>query len=582
MHCKRRGSQVALLTLGLLGARFPHAQADPEAVLARMPVKEVTVFKDGHAFVLHEGVLPANAQGDIVMDCLPRPIIGTFWPYSADERARLSATVSGREIVTLNRTALSIRELIEANMGARVEIKEEIEPQPYEATLDRLLERSSRELRETDVPDSDPSLARKSDILLVRVAGGFRTVQIGHIQRITFLEKPSDQVPLEEFRNTMTLKLQWAGRPAARARVGMVYLQRGIRWIPNYRIDIDGRGKARLKLQATLVNELTDLEDADVHLVIGVPSFAFKDTVDPISLQQTVAQLSNVFRESAQTALAFSNTIMTQVADPRFGETRGRQEAIDLGPDVADPGSHEDLYVFTLRKVTLRKGQRMVMPVTEFALGYRDVFVLDLPFGPPPEVRQQFNSQQQRQLAEMLHAPRFKHVIRLANDSKHPITTAPAVILREGVLIAQGMTRYTASGAAGDVELTAAVDIAVRQDDEETERTPRAMNWNGSDYARSDLLGRVRITNHKKQAVALEITRSVLGHMGEVSHDGRVAHLGRHEGGLAAGLPFWWSWHNWPHWWYHLNAIGRATWQVELDAGKDAELSYRWHYFWRM
>ena len=31
--------------------------------LAKLPVKEITVFKDGHAFLLHEGVLPTDETG---------------------------------------------------------------------------------------------------------------------------------------------------------------------------------------------------------------------------------------------------------------------------------------------------------------------------------------------------------------------------------------------------------------------------------------------------------------------------------------------------------------------------------------
>ena len=39
----------------------------------------------------------------------------------------------------------------------------------------------------------------------------------------------------------------------------MMYVQKGLRWIPGYRSTLDGKGKAAIKLQATLVNELTDL-----------------------------------------------------------------------------------------------------------------------------------------------------------------------------------------------------------------------------------------------------------------------------------------------------------------------------------
>src|SRR5207247_6208597 len=98
------------------------------------------------------------------------------------------------------------------------------------------------------------------------------------------------------------------------ARVGMMYVQKGIRWIPGYKVELDGKGHATLRLQATLVNELMDLEDVTAHLVIGVPSFAFKETPDPIALQRSFAQLSRYFQQESQTAYAFGNAILSQNA----------------------------------------------------------------------------------------------------------------------------------------------------------------------------------------------------------------------------------------------------------------------------
>jgi len=383
----------------------------------------------------------------------------------------------------------------------------------------------------------------------------------------------------------MTLRLDWGKRePQASANVGMVYVQRGIRWIPNYRVDINGKGNAVVKLQATIINELADVENVTANLVIGVPTFAFKDTPDPISLQQTVAQLSSHFRNDTQSAYAFSNMIMTQsVAPVRHIDVPPPAETIDLGPDIAGSGKNEDLYVFTLENVTLKKGQRMVVPVAEYELAYRDVFVLDLPFAPPREVRQHFNSEQQARLAQLYHAPKVMHKIRLVNDAKLPLTTAPALILREGRIVAQGMMTYTAPGASSDLELTNAVDISVEKLDKETERVPNAVKFDGYAYGRANLSGTIRLTSHRAETVSLEVRRSVLGHIDEASSDGVIEHLGRNEGEwvTAGELPFWWHWYNWPYWWYHFNAAGRITWQYELRPGQTVELKYDWHYFWR-
>src|SRR5262245_10032917 len=93
--------------------------AEPLKVVGSIPIREVTVFKDGHAFVVQEGTMPVNAAGDVVIDELPQPVLGTFWPYSAG-KAKLAATTAGRRRVIVDRTALDLRGLLEANPGAEV------------------------------------------------------------------------------------------------------------------------------------------------------------------------------------------------------------------------------------------------------------------------------------------------------------------------------------------------------------------------------------------------------------------------------------------------------------------------------
>ena len=555
-----------------------------EAAFANMPVKEITIFKDGHAFVLHEGKMPTGTDGNVTIDYLPRPIIGTFWAYSASANAKLTGVVSEKRIVPVKRTALTIPELIEGNIGAKVRITE-AGLAPYETTIVGIPTRSTEELSIAGPPGSPEKLPQRGDIVLLKFEGGVKAVPISRIQEVTFLDEPRLQLAGEQFRDTMTLKLNWGRRkPEQDVEVGMVYVQRGVRWIPSYRIDIDGRGNAAVKLQATIINELADVEDVKAHLVIGVPKFAFEDTIDPISLQQTVAQLSRHFRPDSQAAYAFSNMIMTQAEMPvRRADVPDSSGTLDLGPEVAGSGKNEDLYIFTLEHVTLKKGQRMVVPVAEYELKYQDVFVLDLPFGPPPEVRHNLNSQQQAQLAQLYHSPKVMHKIRLANNADCPLTTAPAMILRQGRIIAQGMTTYTAIGASSDLELTAAVDIAVEKLDKETERIPDAVKWDGYSYARSNLIGTITLTNRRSDTVSLEIRRSILGQIDSASYEGSIEHLGRHEGGWMepASRPFWWGWYNWPYWWYHFNAVGRVSWECELEPGKSIELEYQWHYFWR-
>ena len=76
------------------------------ALLEQIPIKEVTVFKDGHAFVLHEGTLPVDHQGRVHLDHLPTPVLGTFWPYARGKNVQLKSVRAARQKVRSKQAAL--------------------------------------------------------------------------------------------------------------------------------------------------------------------------------------------------------------------------------------------------------------------------------------------------------------------------------------------------------------------------------------------------------------------------------------------------------------------------------------------
>ena len=232
--------------------------AAPLSALARMPVKEITVFKDGHAFVLHEGTMPVDAAGDVRMDYLPTPVLGTFWPYTADKNIRLSAVTASPRRVLVERTAITVKELLEANPGARIGLYDSEERKSYEAQIVEVPTRSAREQQETSPPDSGEKLPEKSNLILLKRGDGVQVVSLDRIQEMRFLGPYKKTVQSEEFRNLLTLKIDWQGaKPAKTAHVGMMYVQKGIRWIPSYKITLDGKGNATIRLQASLINEMT-------------------------------------------------------------------------------------------------------------------------------------------------------------------------------------------------------------------------------------------------------------------------------------------------------------------------------------
>jgi hypothetical protein len=579
--------RIVLLVLWLhcLSLTPARAQAEPAAALTRMPIKEVTVFKDGHAFVVHQGRAPVDAKGHVVLDRLPTPVLGTFWPYSADREVKLSAVTASRRPVRGQQTAIDLRGLIEANPGAAVDLAD-LDGKTISGRIQGLPARPVEELVAMDTTPDRDLVSVKGGVVLLETAQGVLALPIERIRSVSFKNAPASKYPSETFRNLLTLDFAWpeAG-PRREIELGMAYVQRGLRWIPSYKVTIGTTGKARVQLQATLVNELADLDNVTANLVVGVPNFAFKGTVDPMALQQRVAQLGDYFDARSASGLALSNAVMAQVAgreDFRLREENERRnQPPDAGPEVTSSEGDQDLYVFTVKRVTLKKGERMVLPVAEYELGYRDVYVLDLPFAPPMEVRANANDAQQQQLARLLGAPHFVHVLRLTNSGKEPLTTAPALISSGERVLGQGMMSYTAPGADCDLGLTTAVDIKVAKSDKESGRVPNALTLDGSSYLRVDLNGSIAITNRRDQPVDIEVKRSILGHAGTAGQAGKAEMVNAYEEAGAVAQPIWWGWYGWPGWWGAVNGVGQFAWKARVESGKKLTLTYKWHYFWR-
>jgi hypothetical protein len=425
-------------------------------------------------------------------------------------------------------------------------------------------------------------------LLTIVNPAGMQIVPLANVYQIVLLDEQevASTVERDEERPYLKLDIEWDEAPSAGADVGFMYLQKGLRWIPSYRITLDGAGRATVELQATLINELGDLEDVTTNLVVGVPTFAFADTLDPMAIQRRIAPLGQYFEVDSRSAGAFSNAIMAQA---RMGESRAERQdagfdAGPSGPELTGGERAEDLYVFTISGVTLAKGERMVVPVTSFELAYEDVFKLDMPIEPPSFLWQNFNTNQQRDIARLLERANVRHAVRLVNTSDVPITTAPAMIMRGERVISQGMITYAAPGAKVDLELTDAVDIVVDSAERETDRQMNSTTFSGDKFHLVSMEGELSLTSHRDRKVRVEVTRFILGTLDDVTegveHEG-VSIFSSKAFAQAPENAAWWSWYNWPWWWMRVNGPQQLFWTAEIEPGETAAIDWTWHYYWR-
>lgn len=529
----------------------------------QIPVKEISVFKDGHAFIMREGVAQTDSEGYVWVKDLPSPVLGTFWPYSNDE-IKLIASTAGRRVFTQEQVASDIRTLLEANAGADVIITERTQDstQRYPAQIISI----------PRPPKTSPEeVAGEAKVVLLRTAEGVKAVEIAQIQDVTF-KTFNEKYKNEVAQNYLKLRFE---KPNAKVNLSLVYLQKGVRWIPSYIFQLDGKGTARVQLQATVINEVADLDGVTMNLVVGVPNFLFKDTLDPMAISSVSPQLSQYFSPSRRRAgeQTLSNVITTQmvVADDAPEDTARSEGQLTE--------RKEDLFIFTLKDITLKKGERMSVTVNEFKLNYTDIYTLEIPFTPPSEFTSSYSGTITRDdISRLLAAPKFIHKIRFVNNAKEPITTAPALILSDSQLLGESLISYTPSGATNDLEITKAVEIQASKNDLELGRTPSALNMNGHDYSKTSLEGRLKITNYKAAPVKLEIVRYVLGQV-TAATEAETQKLNVFED--DSFLPDTYRIYSWPSWWPIVNTVSRIKWQTTLEPGKSVEYNYKWHYFWR-
>jgi hypothetical protein len=558
---------------------------------AKLPVTELTAFKDGHAFVLRSGDLAPGADGRIRLDDLPKPILGTFWPAVGGSACTLRSVTAGQRRVTVARTALELRQMLAANLGAKVIVRETGDLR-YEATV---LELPARPAAEVEAHGGTaPALAERSDVVLLRTTAtrretsaekiaddGVRMVRLDRIVDVTFVDVPNPTFTDEEVRPQLALDLACTGAMPATVPVQLGWIERGFRWIPSYRVVLDGKGKAVVQLQATLVNDLVDLENVTVHLVVGVPSFVGKGQLDPIALQAAITDAVSRM-PPGQMQQFLSNAIQTQAGGYNNDATYSPAVPTGNEADATAGKKEQDLFVFTVHGITLKAKDRMVLSIGEMTVDYRDVWKLDVAVAPPPEVWERYGSSTDA-LSRLLAAPKVRHEVRLANRGPAPFTTAPALVMQGAQVLAQGTMTYTPAGSSCDLALTTAIDILVQKNDQETGRTPNAVQWNHSGYLRVDLAGKVKLANRRQQAVDVEVRRAVYGKLDAVDASGAMMQANAYDDDAAAdvgGGPFA-SFRSWfGSWSLALNGLGRASWTVHLEPGMETEVGCTWHYFW--
>lgn len=602
---------IALLVLSLLAcssagaadesADAAAANAEPAAPPHQLKLKteKVIVFKDGYSLIVKRGTATTNANQEVYTDEVPESaVLGSFWATPKEGRM-ISMTAGWTEAESeLERQVpcTSTIEVIEANLdkacslqlGDKSIVTGQIAQVLKRDTSETLAESQGLAMGLSHSmfrPVSDGGQAPVLQIsgivgnqFVLKTEQGEMLIDAAEVKRLTIQNmetKLKKTITSKQRTKRLTFRFAEAGQPR---ELLLVYFRPGVRWIPTYRINLATNDKeekmATLAMQAEVLNEAEDLIDTPLDIVVGVPNFRFRTVVSPLVLEQT---LRNTLVEAAPNLMGqfrndFSNSLYTQ----RSGEFR-REAAQANGvaqggtvelPDELTATGAQDLFVYNLPELSLKKGERSAIPIVKAEAGYRDIYTWDLHFKRTDIATAPSGSGVQSPLN--LSQNQVWRQIELTNNTNLPWTTGAAMIMQGQQPLAQELLTYTSPKDHCRVPVTVSVDLRGSYDETEISRELNSLKWANYHYAKITQKTTLDLCNNKSETVTVEITFRFGGKANKVSDEGTVK--------LAPYRA-----DDWQNYRGHeeVNNSSIVTWRTTLKAGETFKPTVEYFYYAR-
>jgi len=517
-------------------------------------VTRVALFKNGFGFFVREGKLPDSRQVNIAP--FAAPAHGTFW-LTYPQKVGLQSLVAREATATVDVAVTNTADLLAANVGREVIISwPGSDRQPVKGKL--LSVADTMEPPRPDpyawgrTPGSDPYsrfYPTGGRLALLQTADGVVGLDASVGQVTIPGTAPATTLP----RRTREWELEAQFRESAPgALVAASYLAKGISWAPSYIVDITDPKQARLTAKAEVINEAEALRDVHLDLVTGFPNLAYADVVSPLAGKEDLGGFiaAMLRRASAQGgagyASALAQSALVNVVGGRVEEGRSVMPSYGVGSAGT---AVEDLFFYPIEKVTLNKGAVGYFPLFSASVPYKEIYTWSIP--DYVNEQDQYGNQQreQRETQEEVW-----HSLRLTNGTKLPWTTAPAQTVKDDQLLGQDMIEYTSPAANTTLKITRAMSVQAEQGEREITRERSSVHLYGYDYDRITIEGKLRVTNHRGEAVELEISKTLSGELKETSPQAKAEKLAR---GLA-----------------RMNPLNVVTWNIPLSAGQQTEIRY--------
>ena len=458
------------------------SQAQPD-----FQIRKVIVFKNGLVFFQKEAEVTAGRSLDLpTLPIEPEdhdnlllgrgmkvPVVfGTVnWslPYNADNEVLSATTIVQEEMV--DQDAQNLKDLIELNADKEVCFWLKDSTSPECGTLVK-------------------SFVVASNRIVLQKGEQLHLIDIDDVSKLEFTGGTT--MKKEVTQKKQGIELSFAA-PVNQDRLNVSYLQKGMAWMPNYQMIIDGEGKAELKLYANLMNDVEPLDDIPVYFALGIPSFKYDNLAEPLFTRAHVLNFLSSLEGVPENYdhSSYANVITYQRSNVNAG----------VGNTLANDGGdlEDNIYLYHYPGVTLYKGGTGHFKLFSQEVKYSDVYRVDLNEG-----NQWRNEKEQENIVW--------HTIVFKNAQDVPLTTGTINFSSKNgnslKPIGQGVLDFIPANANGSVKMVRVPDIWVGDIQTEISRKEDVRGYR-------DLVtvkGEVTIKNFKKEGnIKMSINHTLTG-----------------------------------------------------------------------
>lgn len=490
--------------------------------------QQIAVFKNGTGFFIHTENVSAD-EGFYVRELLPRAVFGTYWLEAEGNAIKSISTYEDRRKARYPISCLA--DLLIGLKGKRVTLQLEGRP-PLSGTL---------------------TLTNRDLVILKEADGKSHALMAKDVKGVTSdTELPS---AIDTAQNKRILRVDLS-KKASRQPLRMMYLQYGIAWMPTYLIDIESDTKATLTLRAELMNDVEDLENAQIDLVVGVPNFQFGNLLSPLVSGQSVEDFVNILSGgSARPKLYMANArMMSQSYDAYESAGYYADDMFEPVPPQMEGSQVEDLFFYNAGNVTLKKGGRASLNVLNAPVTIKHLYDVNLPSNSSGDTY--MPASQEPQKSEVWHS------IELTNNTRSPLTTGAALLtVKENDRIrtlCQSMLNYTAINDKSRIRITSVPNVVVRHSESQVGRQEN-IKIKDRHYDLLTVEGKIELKNLHTKDLELLISRNVKGDLKQSSSDWKVKKL----------VSFYNS----------INTDNQVEWEVKMKKGEEMTITYRYQIY---